>query len=70
MVVPSWNMLYFSEVRLALNVGIAAGFAYLAYGFVKKNFINSKVVLSDSKQLVAFELIKKTVINHNTRIFR
>ena len=60
------------EIRYIVNGGIAAGFLYLVYDYYTKNYSDKKktVLGNDPTKPVPLPLIKKTVLNHNTRIFR
>lgn len=59
------------EIKYAIHVGVLAGFSYLAYDYLTKTYNKKTTVLGPNPtQVVPLPLIKKTVLNHDTRIFR
>lgn len=58
------------KLRLLLTVASATGFIYLTYRYWLKLHQSEKKYFTDKNQRMSLPLIKKTVLNHNTRIFR
>lgn len=59
------------EIKYAIHLGVLAGFSYLAYDYLTKTYNKKTTVLGPNPtQVVPLPLIKKTVLNHDTRIFR